>query len=276
MKATERSCFPLATRAAGSLLPESAPRRLPATAGKSRGSHFASFRKTQLLMKESNELQRSKNKGGRPRDPRITELEQKLNVTRRRAAQILKSGESSEEIRQLRARKLNLECERIEFELEKARTSLEWIPIERFNEAIESFVVCARMAFTVHANEKCEKLASISDPYEINETLKRVFESAFAHGCVGFMGDREQQTPASSRTFANRFNPSSTSPTRKSPSGSQIPRIMKQTKSNKPVTKPQLSPLLEGIIAGEECFRFCANSRSVLCRSMKVHHAGES
>jgi hypothetical protein len=195
MKATERSCFPLATRAAGSLLPESAPRRLPATAGKSRGSHFASFRKTQLLMKESNELQRSKNKGGRPRDPRITELEQKLNVTRRRAAQILKSGESSEEIRQLRARKLNLECERIEFELEKARTSLEWIPIERFNEAIESFVVCARMAFTVHANEKCEKLASISDPYEINETLKRVFESAFAHGCVGFMARQGTADP---------------------------------------------------------------------------------
>jgi hypothetical protein len=132
-----------------------------------------------------------KNKGGRPRDPRITELEQKLSVTRRRAAQILKeeaTGDlSSDELRKLRARKLDLECQRIEFELEKVKTSLEWLPVERFNEGILNFVTWSRLAFCTYASENAGQLAGENDERKVQDSLAHIFKNCFLVGSIGYM-----------------------------------------------------------------------------------------
>ena len=146
-----------------------------------------------------------KNKGGRPRDPRITELEQKLNITRRRAAQLLKEEGTSDELRELRIKKLGLECERLEFELEKAREDLELVPISEVEKFVEGFVRWANVNLVLQAQASATELAGRKSEAEIYAFLRPLADEQLIVGVLGYMKDSRNAPDPRIIGFAERF-----------------------------------------------------------------------
>jgi len=70
--------------------------------------------------KSKKQLPKSK-KPGRPRSEELDEIAKKLDVTRRQAARIKDSGADVDDLKAAKLRKINLECEKLQMQMEVLR-----------------------------------------------------------------------------------------------------------------------------------------------------------